>query len=220
MSLAHTKPSSQKIVVRPPPSRSSQTKATHGKATHSVPAALDNGADALTASHARQTKTAPAIAIEIAHDAGSNVAMITVAAAVPMIVVEASDLAAPDMHAHSQAMPTAASSTKSVNHGGPNQTAASANGPITDAEMIRSLRLLERGGTRLGPAEGDGVKSKSARTGRRAETAFAAVEIADGLFEIGLAEIRPQRIDENEFGISALPQQEVADAQFAAGTDQ
>ena len=35
-----------------------------------------------------------------------------------------------------------------------------------------------------------------------------------------LAEIRPQRFDEDKLGIGALPQQEIADALLAAGTDE
>src|SRR4051794_5529036 len=42
-----------------------------------------------------------------------------------------------------------------------------------------------------------------------AETTLAAVEIRDGCREVGRAEIRPQAVDETEFGIGAFPQQEI-----------
>src|SRR5471030_1360886 len=35
-----------------------------------------------------------------------------------------------------------------------------------------------------------------------------------------LAEIRPQRVDEYQLGVGALPEQEIADALLAAGADQ
>src|SRR5262249_48167672 len=82
----------------------------------------------------------------------------------------------------------------------------------------RILRVSPPGpGLAGGPWE---AGTTSARSGRRAVTAFAAMKIADCLLKIGTAEIRPQGIDEDEFGISRLPEQEIADALLAAGPDE
>ena len=39
------------------------------------------------------------------------------------------------------------------------------------------------------------------------------------LVELGFAEIRPERLGDDKFGVGDLPEQEIADAHFAAGSD-
>jgi hypothetical protein len=46
------------------------------------------------------------------------------------------------------------------------------------------------------------------------------MELADGGIQIGGAKIGPHAPGEDEFGISALPEQKVAEALFAAGADE
>src|SRR5579885_621501 len=60
----------------------------------------------------------------------------------------------------------------------------------------------------------------SARANRGPVAALAAAVVGDRLFEVAAPEIRPQRLGEDELGIGALPQQEIADALLAAGADQ
>src|SRR5205809_116284 len=61
---------------------------------------------------------------------------------------------------------------------------------------------------------------RSARANRGTVATLAAAIIGDGLIEVAAAEIRPERLGEHQLGISALPEQEIADALFAAGPDQ
>src|SRR5205085_122577 len=53
-----------------------------------------------------------------------------------------------------------------------------------------------------------------------AETALPALEFVDRVEELPLAEVRPKRVRDVDLGVSDLPQEEVADAHLAAGTDQ
>ena len=61
--------------------------------------------------------------------------------------------------------------------------------------------------------------------GRRAADGSAISPLApwnsrNRLVQMLLAEIRPQRVDEHQLGVGALPEQEIADALLAAGADQ
>src|SRR4051794_23258494 len=49
--------------------------------------------------------------------------------------------------------------------------------------------------------------------------AFAAVVLADCRFHIGLGEVRPQRVEEDQLGVCRLPQEEVAEALLAGGAN-
>src|SRR5207253_4164841 len=53
-----------------------------------------------------------------------------------------------------------------------------------------------------------------------AEAAPAAGVVVEGGAELPLAEIGPERVDEDELGVGELPQEEVRDPQLAGGTDQ
>ncbi len=46
------------------------------------------------------------------------------------------------------------------------------------------------------------------------------MEVAYRAFEIGDRKVRPQALGEMELGVSALPQQEIAQSLLTAGTDQ
>src|SRR5262249_50954685 len=60
---------------------------------------------------------------------------------------------------------------------------------------------------------------RAVRSGGGTVSTVAAVIFADGIFEIALGEIRPQAIEKDQLGIGQLPEQEIADALFAAGAD-
>ena len=46
------------------------------------------------------------------------------------------------------------------------------------------------------------------------------MKFLDRLFQIRAIEVRPQPVGEDELGIGALPEQEIAQAKLAAGADQ
>ena len=54
----------------------------------------------------------------------------------------------------------------------------------------------------------------------RAEAPIAARVLLQRLVERALIEVRPQAVDEMQLRVRALPQQEIAQALFAAGADQ
>src|SRR5258708_4837916 len=98
--------------------------------------------------------------------------------------------------------------TRSI-QGKPNQMIANRSGPKTTADSIRSSRPRNRLGCPAG-----------ALTADAAIATFAPAELGDRLLEMLLAEIGPQRVDEHQLGIGALPEQEIADPLLAAGPDQ
>src|SRR2546422_986212 len=53
-----------------------------------------------------------------------------------------------------------------------------------------------------------------------AETAPAAGVVVESGAELVLAEVGPERVDEDQLGVGELPQEEVGDPQLAGGTDQ
>src|SRR5205085_1446709 len=53
-----------------------------------------------------------------------------------------------------------------------------------------------------------------------AEAAPAAGVVVEGCAELLLAEVGPERVDEDELGVRELPQEEVRDPQLAGGPDQ
>src|SRR5262249_43928606 len=106
-------------------------------------------------------------------------------------------------------MGAAIAATRSI-HGKPIQTAASTSGPRSTADRIRVVSPRKRL-----PCSAGGALS-----GDTAIATFASAELSDGLLEVLLAEVGPQRVDEHQFGVGALPQQEIADALLAAGADQ
>src|SRR5678816_2678318 len=53
-----------------------------------------------------------------------------------------------------------------------------------------------------------------------AESPLAALKMRDGVQELALPEVRPERVGHVDFGVGDLPQQEVADPHLAAGPDE
>src|SRR5262245_60800335 len=53
-----------------------------------------------------------------------------------------------------------------------------------------------------------------------AVAALALLIIDDGLQELSLAEVRPERLGHPDLGVGDLPEQEVADAQLTGGANQ
>src|SRR5882672_8205635 len=102
----------------------------------------------------------------------------------------------------------ATAATRSI-QGKPNQIAASSNGPRATADRMRSTRLRCRWKRPTGASAADAAISP-----------FTPTELGDRLFQVLLAEIRPQSIDEHQLGIGTLPEQEIADALLAARADQ
>src|SRR5690348_9186614 len=103
---------------------------------------------------------------------------------------------------HSQPMSPAPTSVTAARSAPPSHAATIASGARTDAERMRSRRASDL------EASSD-----------CAIAPLAAVKLAEGALEIRLGEIRPERVDEHEFRIGRLPQQEVAEPLFAAGAD-
>src|SRR5438132_590538 len=205
MSVAQTTAKIHSRVCRPAsaaePSHNSRTQ---GNPIHSAPRASHWGSRSRSREATQRTTAAPAVVTAIA----AAVPAITAATTARTTVATNSYPAIPSRpprhrRAHSQAIPTAASAVTIGSQGEPNQAAATAIGASTSADRIRSA-------SRLG----------SARAKRGTVTAFAAAIVGDRLLEIGAPEIRPQRLGEDEFGVSALPQQEIADALLAAGANQ
>ena len=56
--------------------------------------------------------------------------------------------------------------------------------------------------------------------GDGAVTAFATLEIEERFEQTGAIEIRPECIGDEDFGVSDLPEEEIADAHFTAGADE
>src|SRR5712672_3441585 len=205
MSVAQTIAKTHSRVRRPAPSAlASHNSSTQGSAIHSRPSANHRGSGSCSRAAIQKTIAAAAAATAIAGPMpavtarmmGTRTAAIRTAPVVPT---------GPPRHslAHSQAMPAAAIAVRIGSQGDPNHTAATAIGARTRADRIRSVR-----------------RPGSARANRGTVAALAATVIGNRLLEIGAPETRPQRLSEDEFGISALPQQEIADALLAAGADQ
>src|SRR6185369_1154894 len=53
-----------------------------------------------------------------------------------------------------------------------------------------------------------------------AESPLAALKMRDGVQELALPEIRPERVGHVDLGVSDLPQQEIADAHLPARPDE
>src|ERR1700746_4025085 len=60
----------------------------------------------------------------------------------------------------------------------------------------------------------------AARFREAAVAALAFLKIEQGLVKLGAAEIGPKSFGDINFGIGYLPQEEIADAHFAAGANQ
>src|ERR1700730_15503784 len=110
---------------------------------------------------------------------------------------------------HSDTISGAASATTRSTHGKPNQIAASRSGPRMTADRIRRSRPRCRSSRHTG-----------ASAANAAITPLAPAELGDRLFQVLLAEVRLQRVDEHQLGVGTLPQHEIADALLAAGADQ
>src|SRR5579872_2300394 len=108
----------------------------------------------------------------------------------------------PQRRPHSQAITIAAATVRAVRNGPPNQIAAIGSGANASADSIRSRR-----------------EPASAGANRCSVAPLTPAIIGDRLFEVGAAEIGPQRLGKDQLGIGALPEQEIADALLAAGAD-
>src|SRR6187549_422222 len=100
------------------------------------------------------------------------------------------------MPSHSMTMIGAASATRRSIQGNPNHSAASTGGANTSADTTRRIRSRDFRGVRS--------------AADAAIAPFASAELGDGLLEMILAEVGPQRVDEHQLGVGALPEQEVA----------
>src|SRR5579859_268045 len=99
-------------------------------------------------------------------------------------------------------MAAAARIVSPARSGPPSQAASTPSGARIAAERIRRARA-------------SCLESAS----RCAIAPLAAVKLAERALQIRLGEIRPKRVDEHEFGIGGLPEQEVAEPLLAAGAD-
>src|SRR3954468_925831 len=103
---------------------------------------------------------------------------------------------------HSATASSAKQSIRSWKIQPPKYTASRTRGPRTSAERNRVRRSPDLPGP-------DGAIAP-----------VALVEFSDCIFQVALREVGPQRIDEDQFGISRLPQQEIADPLFPASPDE
>src|SRR4051812_7659265 len=108
----------------------------------------------------------------------------------------------PQSRVHSQARMAAAALMRIVNTVGPEVSATSTTAAMTRAEMTR--------GRKPGPTP--------LATGR-AVTPVTSLKLPDRRRQLFLAEVRPQRVDEDELRISGLPEQEVAQPLLTARPD-
>jgi len=67
---------------------------------------------------------------------------------------------------------------------------------------------------------GPGRRLDGDRARHRSEPSLPAMELAHGLGEVALLEVRPHAVGEDQLGVGALPEQEVRESLLAAGTDQ
>src|SRR5471032_1052311 len=109
---------------------------------------------------------------------------------------------------HSDTMIGAATAASRSIQGNPNQSAARASGPRMTADTTRSSSPRNRWAGATGMLGADA-----------AIPPLAFAELVDRLLEMFLAEIGPQRVDEHQFGVGALPEQEVTDALLSTGAD-
>src|SRR5580704_15658664 len=110
---------------------------------------------------------------------------------------------------HSDTISGAASAATRSIQGKPNQIAASRSGPRIAADKMRRSRPRCRSSRPIGASAADA-----------AITPLAPTELGDRLFQVLLAEIRPQRVDKHQLGVGALPEHEIADALLPTGADQ
>ena len=92
--------------------------------------------------------------------------------------------------------------------GKPSQIAARQSGARMTAETTRTSNPRKSRGT------------SGALAADAAIAPFASPEFDNGLLEMALLEIGPERVHEHELCVGTLPKQEIADALFAAGSDQ
>ncbi len=74
---------------------------------------------------------------------------------------------------------------------------------------MRSLGIFPESNCRLGGHSGDS-----------AEAAFAVAEVAECGGEIGLIEVWPHAVGEDQFSIRRFPEKEIGEALLAAGADE
>src|SRR5438874_2883421 len=205
MSVAQTTAKIHSRVSGPPASaRASHNGSTQGSAIQSKPSANHRGSASCSRRATQKTIAAPAAVAASAKAMPANTAMMTATRAAAIKTAPVFPIPPPRHSlAHSQAMPMAAIAVRIGSQGEPYQVAAIAIGASTRADRMRSVS-----------------RPGSARANRGTVAALAATIIGDRLLKIGTAEIGPQRLGKDELGIGALPQQEIADALFAAGADQ
>ena len=126
------------------------------------------------------------------------------APAMPTVSTQPGSAYSPSQHirAHSQDISRPAITTTASNQGDPTWITANTGGAKTSADKIRRRRFP---GFRSG--------------GGCAITPFAASKFCNRIFELFARKIRPEYIGENQFRISGLPQQEIADPVFPASSD-
>src|SRR3989304_3544721 len=92
--------------------------------------------------------------------------------------------------------------------------------PATDTKSAVARKVSTTSGALSGTKAIGSSFSGQYRRGRESpEAALAPVEVSQRRLELGHGEIRPERGGEVELGVSALPQQKVAQAPLAAGAD-
>jgi hypothetical protein len=101
------------------------------------------------------------------------------------------------MSAYSCKAITAATAANAKSHQPPAQTMTSTSGRPTSATSTREIRGVTTGGLST------------------AEAAPAAGVVVEGGAELLLAEVGPERVDEDQLRIGELPQEEVGDPQLA-----
>src|SRR5262249_12823939 len=164
------------------------------------------------------TRPAPTTAVHKASATEASAAAATASSTTAMSTTPARPNSPPrQSRPHSHAITAAAAPVNSGSQGHPNQMAATGNGPSTTADTARSASGLLAGQP---PASLRRRIPDSARTNGGPIAALAAAELFDRLLQVGFRKIWPQCLRKDQLGICALPQQKVADALFATGSDQ
>src|SRR6516164_9807348 len=204
MSVAHTTARTHNSVARPfGPPRASHSRQMQGRVTQSAPKAVHSGCRSSRPRADHKTIPAPRRANPMAKPRVVSVAAAIVARTTPTSTIPVAPKR-PRRHSrpHSHAITAPASAVSNGSQGDPNQIAAIGNGASVIADSTR------------GHSE-----PYSARANRRSIAAFPAVEFIDRPLQVALGKIGPQRLSEDQLGISALPEQKVADALLATGAD-
>src|SRR5687767_6953478 len=92
--------------------------------------------------------------------------------------------------------------------------------PVAGGSDARAAAAAREGGCAAGGRSRPRSRRAASPPSASSEAAGAGLVLAERGLERSPVEVRPERVAEDELGVSALPQQEVRDPLLAAGPDQ